>query len=103
MRHRPALLQTSAALSWITALGTGFDGISGRTDARIFMCALAAGSVLSAVALVEANVTRRIDAAFLAMHQAEVTRPPCQGPPSGPFPAISMEHYRRSGRHANRG
>jgi hypothetical protein len=109
MRNRPALLKTSAAIAWTAALYTGFDGNHGATGEHGFILATATAVVLSLAAILEANISareadisRRIDRAFIAMHQARVSQPDDRDPPSGPFPAISMDRY-RSERRANRG
>ena len=98
MVHKPALLQTSAALAWCPTIGTAVPGI----DVRIFACSLGAAVVLSLAALEQAMVERGARL-YTAMTKAAITRPSYEAPQAVPFPAISLEGYRRTGRHANRG
>ena len=106
---RNKLLQTLAALAWgATIMGafTGYDGdlrhYSGL-DERLWFTMLGIAVVSSLPVVFGTQLADRIDRAFLAMHKAVVTRPRDAGPPSVPFPAISMDDYRQPGRHANHG
>ena len=76
MRYRPALLQTTAAILWLTTIITAFTGYDhdlrtfSALDGRIWRIVAGAAMIVTLCALMQATVTMRIDRMFLAMFRA---------------------------------
>ena len=96
MRQRAVLLQTTAALAWITAIAMSFTG----ADYRLWADARTAAGMLTLAALIK-PMAAQAARAVTAVTRIAVTRPPVDGPPSEPLPALCpIAPYRQPGRHA---
>lgn len=106
MRRGPAVLRVIAAAAWgvtaVTAV-TGFDGdprVFSALDERIWLCVLAA-AIVSSLAALQQEMAGKAARVVTAVTRTAITRPPCDGPPTGPIPAVrALAPYRQPGRHA---
>jgi len=93
---RRALPWAPAGTCWGTAIGLSFTG----TGFRIWACSLTAAGVLT-LAATQKKMAVKAARAVTAVTKAAATRPPVDGPPTGPIPApVPLESYRQRGRHA---
>ena len=105
MQHGCAALRGIAAGAWVVTIASAFtgfdlDGDFDALDLRIWLAVLAIAIVTSLAAMQAAMVTASVKL-YSAVKVTAATRPPADGPPTGPLPAVrSIEPYTQRGRHA---
>ena len=106
MRHA---LWVVAAVSWTTAIVgmfTGFDDHWGFTgwgslDGRIWIAVLSV-AIVSTVLAAQQHAAAKAMRTYAAVRAVTATRPPADGPPTGPMPVIrAVPPYKQHGPRAS--